>query len=234
MEKQTYFNNTLVSEVSVEEQATFFKKTYANLAIGVLLFIVIESFFLKIPALVEFMLSMTDGYLWIVLLLGFMGVNMLSNRLAFHPSSKLIQYTGYVMYIVVEALIFIPLIYIAIFTSEGYELINQAAILTLGLFVGLSAVVLLTRINFSFLKSVLTIGFVLAIALIIAGLIFGFDLGLWFSAAMVFLASGSILYNTYTIKEKYTPEQFVPAALSLFASLMLLFWYILRILLSRN
>ena len=76
----------------------------------------------------------------------------------------------------------------------------------------------------------LTIGFFIAIGLIVAGMIFGFNLGLWFSVGMVVLASGSILYQTSNMVHKYSEDQYVGASLGLFASLMLLFWYILSIL----
>jgi len=69
---------------------------------------------------------------------------------------------------------------------------------------------------------------------IVVGAIFGFNLGLWFSVGMVVLASISILYQTDQIKNKYGTQQYVGASLQLFASVMLLFWYILRILMSRR
>ncbi len=112
--------------------------------------------------------------------------------------------------------------------------LQQAGLLTLALFVGLSATVFFTNTDFSILRGILVIGFFVALGLIVAGLIFGFDLGLWFSGAMVLLASGSILYNTHQIKNDFYTNQYVAAALSLFSSLMLLFWYILRIFMSRD
>jgi FtsH-binding integral membrane protein len=69
---------------------------------------------------------------------------------------------------------------------------------------------------------------------IIAGILFGFNLGLWFSAGMILLAAGSILYQTSNLVHKYHTDQYVAAALGLFASLMLLFWYILRLVMSRD
>ena len=106
--------------------------------------------------------------------------------------------------------------------------------MTLALFTGLSAVVFLTKKDFSFMKTGLTIGFFIAIGLIVAGTLFGFNLGLWFSVAMCLLAGGSILYQTSNLINKYTTEDYIPAALGLFASLMLLFWYILSIFMSRD
>ena len=46
---------------------------------------------------------------------------------------------------------------------------------------------------------------------------------------MVAFASGSILYNTSNIMHRYRTDQPVAAALSLFASIALLFWYVASI-----
>ncbi|WP_430614973.1 Bax inhibitor-1/YccA family protein [Flavobacterium sp. JP2137] len=227
--------NILVAHASDTERAAFYRKTYTHLALGVLAFIALESLLLKVDPLVEFMLSMTQGYLWLLLLGGFMAITWVAQKMTYNTVSPTQQYLGFGLYVLAQALLFVPLIYVAIYFAGGnMSLINQAAILTGGLFVGLTAVVFLTKTDFSFLRSLLTVGFFVAMGVIVAGLIFGFDLGLWFSAAMILLASGSILYSTYTIKNEYATDQYVPAALSLFASLMLLFWYILRLLMSRS
>jgi FtsH-binding integral membrane protein len=47
---------------------------------------------------------------------------------------------------------------------------------------------------------------------------------------MIALAGGSILYQTQTIIRRYPAEAYVGAAVQLFASVMLLFWYVLRLL----
>jgi hypothetical protein len=89
---------------------------------------------------------------------------------------------------------------------------------------------LTSKKDFSFLSSALTVGGFIAIGLVVAGMLFGFSLGLWFSVAMVILAGGSILYQTSNVLHHYNKNQHVAAALGLFASLMLLFWYVLSIL----
>lgn len=163
---------------------------------------------------------------------GFMLVTNYAEKMALKNHNINQQYLGLLLFVVAEAFIFIPLIGIAMMIAEsgGANILNQAAILTLALFTGLSAVVLITKKDFSFLKSILAIGFFIAIGLIAAGLLFGFNLGLWFSVGMVILASGSILYQTSNMVHKYSEDQYVGASLGLFASLMLLFWYILSIL----
>ena len=221
---------TTTSEV---ERAEFYKKTYLHVALGVLVFIVVEYLFLHTEAIVKFALSLTEGKMWLLMLGGFMLVTNVAESMAVKSTDRNKQYLGYFLYILAEAFIFVPLLYIAMYYVEG-DVIQQAAVLTLGLFTGLSAVVLMTKKDFSFLRTALTVGGFVAIGLIIAGLLFGFNLGLWFSAGMVLLAAGSILYQTSNLVHKYRTDQYVAAALGLFASLMLMFWYILRILMSRD
>lgn len=224
----------LLSAASTQERAAFFKRTYLHLAVGVVAFVLLETLFLRIEPLVNLMLSLTQGYLWLVLLAGFMGITYVAENMALKAAGKGKQYLGFALYIIAEALIFIPILAIAMYATDSVALLSQAAIVTGGLFLGLSMIVFSTNADFSFLRSILAIGFFVAIGAIVAGMVFGFDLGLWFSVGMIVLASGSILYNTYTIKNVYHTEQYVAAALSLFASLMLLFWYVLRLLMSRN
>lgn len=234
MENQPVSNIPMVSQITDEARVVFYKKTYTHLAGAVLLFVLIETLFFQVDAIVDFALSLTGGFSWLLLLGAFMLVTNYAEKMAIKSDDTNKHYIGLVLYVVAEAFIFIPLIFIAMAMADGgaFSILNQAAILTLSLFTGLSAIVFMTKKDFSFLKSALTLGFFVAIGLIIAGTIFGFDLGLWFSAGMIVLASGSILYQTSNMIHKYNEKQHVAASLGLFASLMLLFWYILSILSS--
>jgi hypothetical protein len=73
-------------------------------------------------------------------------------------------------------------------------------------------------------------GGVSALVLIGAAILFGLDLGIWFSVGMIALAGASILYQTQTIIRRYPHDAYVGAAVQLFASVMMLFWYVLRLL----
>lgn len=225
----------LLAQISDVERVAFYKKTYAHVAMGVLVFILFEYVLLQSEAIVAFMMSMTQGYKWLIMLGGFMFVTNYAERMTMKTPDKNTQYLAFAIYILAQAFIFVPLIYVAMFYMDsGSEMLNQAAIVTLGLFTGLSAVVLVTKKDFSFIKTGLTIAFFIAIGFIIAGTLFGFTLGLWFSVGMCVLASGSILYQTSNMVNKYTTDDYIPAALGLFASLMLLFWYVLSIFMSRD
>jgi FtsH-binding integral membrane protein len=166
-----------------------------------------------------------------MVLLAFMGVSMLANWWANSQTSSLMQYLGLALYTVAEAIIFVPLLFIAQFTA-GSSVILEAGVVTIGLFLGVTAVVFLTRKDFSFLGPVLAIGGFVALGFIVVNLLFGFSLGNVFAFAMVAFAGGSILYETSNVLHRYRPNQHVAASLALFASIALLFWYILRIFTS--
>ncbi|WP_151895077.1 Bax inhibitor-1/YccA family protein [Patiriisocius marinistellae] len=224
-----------IQDLTSEKRAAFYRKTYTHLALAVLLFVLVEMVFFQIEPLVNFAISLTQGWTWLLMLGGFMLVTNYAEKMAVENHDTTKQYLALLIYVIAEAFIFIPLIFMAMYAAGegGFHILSQAAIMTLSLFTGLSAIVLLTKKNFSFLSSILTIGFFIAIGLIVAGTLFGFNLGLWFSVGMIALASGSILYQTSNMVHKYNEDQYVGAALGLFASLMLLFWYILSIL-NRN
>ncbi|MBL4605013.1 MAG: US12 family protein [Flavobacteriaceae bacterium] len=227
-------NRVILSQAADQDRVAFYKKTYAHVAGGVLIFIAFEYLLLQSVSIVEFALSMTVGYRWLMMLGGFMLITRYAESTIMKTTNKNIQYMAFALYAFAQAFIFIPLIYMAVNYVNSFEILQQASIVTLSLFTGISAVVFITKKDFSFLRAGLTIGFFIAIGLILAGVLFGFDLGLWFSVGMCVLAGGSILYQTSNLIHKYGTDDYIPAALGLFASLMLLFWYVLQIFLSRD
>lgn len=227
-----YAGDTIAAQAQADARAAFIRRTYAHLAGAILAFAGIDALLLNIPGLKEPILRLMVGsqMSWIVVMIGFMVVSWVATSWAMSDSSRGIQYMGLGLYVVAEAVIFLPLLYFAEIKSPGA--IPQAAILTLGIFGGLSAAVLVTRKDFSALGPILTIGSFLALGLMIAGMIFGFNLGLVFMFFMVALACGYIIYQTSNIMHQFRTDQHVAAALCLFASVALLFWYILRIFMS--
>ena len=227
------FQTTLVSQSSEIEKAEFYKKTYLHVGLAILAFAGLEYLLLfNIPE--DFIIAMVSNrFTWLFILGLFWLGSTLANKWTL-SQSKNVQYLGLLFYIVLEAVIFLPLIYIAAVYANGIETLQQAAIMTGTLFAGLTALAFFSNKDFSFLKNIIIIGGFIALGLIIVAAIFGFNLGLWFSLGMVILASASILYETQKLKDTYTPNQYVGASLQLFASIMLLFWYILRILSSRK
>lgn len=219
-----------LSAATSEQRAAFIRRTYSHLAGAIALFALLEYYLIQSP-LAGHMLKFIGAhqYGWLMILGGFTLCGWLGRSLASNVSSVTLQYTGLALFVLFEAILFVPLIYIAVYFSSPTVLPN-AALLTLLLFAGLTLVVFTTRRDFSFLRSILTVGGLIALGLIVCGTIFGFELGLAFSGAMVLLAAGAILYDTSKILHHYATDQHVAAALELFASVALMFWYVLRIL----
>ncbi|MBD3422268.1 MAG: permease [Chitinivibrionales bacterium] len=222
-----------VADAQPDERAMFIRKTYTHLAGAVAAFVVVEYFLLTspIPALMtRFIAGNSIG--WLAFLGVFMLSGWLARSMAANQKSEQMQYLGLGIYVVAEAFIFAPILYFATAVMQDPTIIPNAAIITGFLFAGLTAVVFTTRKDFSFLGSILTIGGFIALGLIVASAIIGFNLGLLFSGVMVLFAGGAILYDTSKVLHHYRTDQHVGASLELFASVALLFWYVLRIVMS--
>jgi FtsH-binding integral membrane protein len=224
----TTFGNT-VADALPAERASFIRKTYLHLAGAIIAFVALE-FYLMVSGLgAEITMTMLGTrWGWLLVLLAFMGVSMLANWWANSQTSKAMQYLGLGVYTVAEAIIFAPLLFLAEYRA-GSGVIMEAGVVSIGLFLGITAVVFLTRTDFSFLGPILMIGGFIAIGLIFASIMFGFSLGTVFAFVMVAFAGASILYETSNVMHRYNTNQHVAASLALFASVALLFWWILRI-----
>jgi uncharacterized protein len=225
------YRRTAVMGRDVSTRATFISQTYAHLCGAIFAFTLIEVCFFK-TGLAESMARAMLGTSWLLILGGFVLVSWLASRTAHMAESKAVQYLALAGFVLAEAVIFVPLLFIAQSVAEG--VIASAAVVTFLGFAGLTAVVLVTRKDFSFLRGLLFWGGVMALVAIVAGTIFGWQLGTWFSVGMVALAGGAILYDTSNVLHHYPEDRYVAAALELFASVALMFWYVLRLFLSRR
>ncbi|MGH8047098.1 MAG: Bax inhibitor-1/YccA family protein [Chthoniobacterales bacterium] len=228
----------LAAEASQLDRSQFLRRTYAHLAGAILAFVALEA--VLIPTVGPMMTNLMVGmqYSWLIVLGLFMGASWLAQKWALSGTSLSTQYAGLGLYVVAEAIIFIPILTIASRMAatdpSQRTLIPAAGMLTIGLFLGLTAIVVTTKKDFSFLGGILKIGGFVAMGFIVASIVFGFNLGNLFAAIMVLFAAGAILYQTSAIFNQYSTGQYVAAALGLFASVALLFFYILRILMSRR
>lgn len=215
----------------VDARMAFVRKTYAHLAGAVGLFILLSSVFYAagLGVAIVGMLG-TSRFMWLMILGGFMIAGYLAQSLARSRQSLALQYAGLGLYALIEAFIFAPMIAIAAVYAPG--VLPEATVITLAGFTGLTAYTLFSKKDFSFLGPGLAIAGFVALGTIIVGVIFGFNLGIWFSALMVLFASGAVVYSTSNILRVYPTDQYVAAALDLFAAVALLFWYVLRILLE--
>ncbi|MFT3990338.1 MAG: Bax inhibitor-1 family protein [Luteolibacter sp.] len=229
----TPYSSQMVAESPEEARAAFIRKTYGHLAGAIGLFVVLEGIMLSLGwGVIALQWIGTNRFGWLLVLGAFMGISWIADKWATNETSVGKQYAGLALYTLGEAIIFLPLVTLAIAVTGDFSLLVQAGLITSAMVLGISAVALTTRKDFSFLGGILKIGGFVALGLIAASFFLPISLGLWFSGAMVVFASGSILYNTSNLIHRYQPGQHVAAALSLFASVTLLLWYVIRILMS--
>ena len=221
-----------VAQASPSDRARFIKNTYTHLAGAIVAFIAVE-FILFQTGIAEGITGLIyqNRFGWLMILGGFSLLGWLSRSLVAEADNVNKQYMGLGAYIIGEALIFAPILYIAAAYTNDSNLIVTAAILTLMMFAGITAVAFTSGKDFSFLGNFLRIGGFIALGLIICSVLFGFTLGLIFSTVMIVFASAAILYTTSNIIHRYATHQHVAASLELFASVALLFYYILMTLL---
>lgn len=229
------FGNTAANALPAN-RAQFIRRTYMLLAAAILAFIGVEAFLFASGAanLIASVIFGGGAIGWLLVLGLFMGVSFLAERWATSETSTAMQYLGLGLFIVAEAIIFVPMIMISTYYAGDASVLAKAGIVTLGLFLGITATVFITRTDFSFLGPIVAIGGFAALGFIVASALFGFTLGNVFAFVMVAFAGTAILYETSNVLHRFNTNQHVAAALTLFASVALLFWYILRIFSSRD
>jgi uncharacterized protein len=226
---------TPVATLDEATRSEFLSRVYQHLLAAVVAFVAFEALLINLGIAREiYELVSGGGGRWLIVLGGFMVVNWLATNAAHDILNPSRQYAGLFGMAAGEALIFAPFLhYVFEVEGGGTTTVLAAAVITAIGFAGLSVVALVTRADLSFLRPLLLWTGVCALVLIVGALLFGFELGVWFSVAMIALAGGSILYQTQTIMRRYPAEAHVGAAVQLFASVMLLFWYVLRLFARR-
>lgn len=214
-----------------EARAIFLLKTYAHLFAALSAFALLEVALFK-SGLAGNLLGVLAGAPWLLVLGGFMVVGWLASATAHRVRSLPLQYAALAAYVVAYALLFVPMLAYADVRAPGT--IATAAYVSFAGFAGLTFVAFLTRIDFSFLRGMLLWVGICAVIAIAAALIFGFQLGTWFSVAMIAFAGAAVLYDTSRVMNDYPTDRYVAASLELFGSVALMFWYVLRLLSSRR
>ncbi|MBN9121620.1 MAG: US12 family protein [Planctomycetes bacterium] len=226
------YHGETVASAPASERVRFIRRTYAHLVGAVLAFVGLEAFLLTSDLGLElFKTLFAFNGAWIALMIVFVVGGVAAQMMARSRQSVGVQYAGLALYVMLQAVIFLPILLVATrapqYASQNLPL--QAAVVTLAAFGGLTAAVFLSGKDFSFLGPVLWVGALIALGVVVASLIGGLTPGFWFAVAMVALYSGFIIYSTSNIIHHYGTDQHVSAALELFASLTVLFWYVLRI-----
>lgn len=226
-----------VATLGVSDRVSFLRKTYGLLGVSLIAFAVICFGMMRFTPEMSIKWSSwaLSGFNWLLVVGLFVGVGMISERLAASETSRGLQYLGLAIGIVAYGFLFQPLlwmVFIKLGVSGGASLITQAGLITLAIFIGLTLTVFLTKKDFSFLRGALMIGSFAALGVIIASILFGFSLGGVFAGVMILLMAGYVLFQTSLVMSHFPPTAHVAAALMLFSTVATLFWYVIRLLMS--
>ena len=231
-------NPFIVADAPAADRAAFFRRTYGLVAASFGAF-AIALYGLFVSGVAETFMRAISG----VGSLGMLGVMVLfwlgttaAQSLAFSRASRLAQYAGLGLYVLLQAIIFVPLIYYTAIVTKGNpgEILIPACMATGALVVALTAVVFMTNLDFSFLKVAIVIGSICALGIIVVSLFAGWSLGAWFSIAMIVLMATVILYQTNEVKNTMETDQHVAAAFVLFSSFVTLLFYVIRLFAGRR
>ncbi|MBM3826133.1 MAG: permease [Verrucomicrobia bacterium] len=235
-------NPFIVADAPAAARAAFYRRTYGLVAASLVAFgVALYGMFVSGIAQsvmngLGSMLGSLGGWSMLLIMLAFWGGSTVAQSLAFNRASRGSQYLGLGLYILLQALIFIPIIAYTAAATKGNpgEILVPACLITGVLAAGLTATVFMSSTDFSFLRTVIVIASFCALGAIVVSIIAGWTLGAWFSTAMIVLMASVILYQTHEIKNTMETDQHVAAAFVLFSSFVTLLFYVIRLFLDRR
>jgi hypothetical protein len=228
-----------VATLGVSDRVAFLRKTYAHLGVSLIAFAALTGGMMRFATETSAKFSAWalggSRWNWLLVLLAFMAVGYLAERLARSETSRGLQYVGLGIAVVAQSVLLQPLLWLLFikFGGAGFaSIVMQATAITLAIFVGLTLTVFITKKDFSFLRGALVVATFGALGVILASMAFGFSLGALFCGVMILLMAGYILYQTSVLMKDFPPTAYVAAALMLFSTIATLFWYVLQLLSS--
>jgi len=243
-----------VATVGVSDRIAFLRKTYSILSVALIAFAGVTAGIIAYApeTSLRFSAWAFGGNLnWIAVLVMFMVVGVVAQKLATSQTSRGLQYVGLGVAVVAQSILLQPLIWVlmvrfgahsvahnaaitADLTGRAATILGEAVLITLAIFIGLTLTVFITKKDFSFLRSGLTMAAFAMLGMILASMIFGFQLGIIFLGFGILVMGGYILYQTSLVMSAFPPTAYVAAALMLFSTIATLFWYVLQFLMQMN
>jgi len=243
-----------VATLGVSDRVAFLRKTYGLLGIALVGFAALTGGLMIYASDFSWKFSSWafSGYTILFVMLLFMGVGIVAQKLAQSETSRGLQYLGLGIAVAAEALLLQPMLWLlmlkfgnsaemwtgntmhAVLSARAASILLQAVVITLAIFIGLTLTVFLTKKDFSFMRGALSIAMFGIVGVILASILFGFSLGAIFSGFVILVMAGYILYQTSLVMSYFPPSGYVAASLMLFSTIATLFWYVLRILMELN
>jgi Integral membrane protein, interacts with FtsH len=207
------------------ERATLVRRTYALVFAGVLATIASATFALSQPALMQ----AVAAHPWISVACLFAPLIFALRMQKVYPAN-----IGFVLLFTVVSGVYIsPILYVYGRSQPG--LITQAATLTIGAFGILTAYAFISRRDFSAWGSFFMVGLWVLIGTMLLNLYFRNPaMDLWLAGITVLVFSGLLVFDTWRIRNRYGPDEYVAAAVQIYLDLLNLFLGLLRVLGGRR
>jgi len=205
------------------ERATLVRRTYGLVFLSIIVTMLGVAFGLTQPAL---MAAVSQHY-FITFLCMFAPLFLVMRDPRTFPKNIALTF----LFTFIEGIWLAPLLFMAERSAPG--VVAQAALLTFSAFAVLSLYAVFSRRDFSAWGSFFIVGlWVLFAALILNAFIGSAATGIWISAVGVLVFSGLLVFDTWRIVRSgmYGPDDYVPAAVSIYLDLVNMFLFILSLL----
>ena len=207
------------------ERATLVRRTYSLVFVSVLFTVAGSMFALSQPSI----LQAVAAHPFISMIAMFAPLFLaLKARDAFPANIGLVLLFTFGMGVVIS-----PALYV--YGQQQPGLITQAAVLTIGAFGVLTGYAFISRRDFSAWGSFFMVGLWVLIGTSLLNMFFRNPaLDLWLAGVTVLVFSGLLVFDTWRIRNRYGPDDYVPAAVTIYLDLLNLFMAILRIVGGRR
>lgn len=208
-----------------EERATLVRRTYSLVFVSVLVTIFGASFGLSQPALMQ----MIAQHPFLTMIGVFAPLFMATRTRQQFPAN-----IGFVLlFTFIEGIWISPILYVYGRTQPG--LISEAAVLTVGAFAVLTLYSFVSRRDFSAWGSFFMVGLWILLGTMFINFFFRNQTAdLWLASATVLIFSGLLVFDTWRLRNRYGPDDYVMAAVNIYLDLLNMFLAVLRILGGRR
>ncbi|NXT91580.1 LFG4 protein, partial [Anhinga rufa] len=217
---------TNVASASVHIRMAFLRKVYSILSIQVLLTTVTSAIFLYATGVQAFVHERPA----LLLVSGFGSLAIIVALTLYRHQHPVNLYLLFGFCSLNDRLLFL-------FVVSFYDvsIVLQAFILTTAVFLGLTAYTLQSKRDFSkFGAGLFTCLWILIFSGFLRLFFYSETIELVFAAAGALLFCGFIIYDTYLLMHKLSPEEYILAAINLYLDIINLFLHLLRVLEAFN
>lgn len=214
-------------DAAVNERLGFLRKTYSLLTAQILIAGTIAALIINTPALLDFALNLGNPIIYLIAVFAL----ALGTRKMLEGTRPMgVQYAAAALWCTFLGALVTPFCAMAAAKTGSYEVVGQAFVLTSCVFIGITAYVLTTKKDFSFIGAGLWMASFAAMGIGLLLYFMGGSGGIWYSIMWIALMCGWILYDTSKVLHKYPVNAAVAASVMLLVDFVYLFIYILMLL----